>query len=314
MKGVDLARGFYEEYGKPMLEKEFADIFPLLAVGFTGRGSEHYGFDDNVSTDHDFEPGFIIFIPEEDKVDSRTAFLLERAYAKLPDEYMGVKRLRLSPVGGNRNGVKRISDYYSEAIGTPEGCLTTEAWLQIPDYALAEAVNGEIFYDGLGKVTSIRKGLMQMPEDVMRKRLAGNILIMAQAGQYNYERCLRHGEYEAAQLACNEFVNATMKTVFLLDKRYMPFYKWCFRAMRESEGTGIYAEDLSFLLNGDIQSVEITKRKCELIENISERVIADLVQRNLSVALSKELEEHAYSINDGIRDNMLRTMNIFAAV
>lgn len=314
MKGIELARGYYEEYGKPMLEKDFADILPLLAVGFTGRGSEHYGFDDEVSTDHDFEPGFIIFIPDEDIVDSRTEFRLERAYAKLPEEYMGVKRLRLSPVGGNRNGVKRISDYYADAIGSKDGVLSTEGWLRIPDYALAEAVNGEIFYDGPGVVTSIRKGLLEMPTDILRKRLAGNILLMAQSGQYNYVRCIKHGEYEAAQLACNEFVNAAMKTLFLLDGRYMPFYKWSFRALRESEGTRGYADDLAFLLNRDIRIEEIAKKKYEIIEDISSRVISVLIQRNLSEAVCGDLEKHAYSVNEGIKDIMLRMLNILTAV
>ena len=53
MNGLELARGYYEEYGKPMLEGGFADILPYLAIGFVGSGSEHYGFDDEVSRDHD---------------------------------------------------------------------------------------------------------------------------------------------------------------------------------------------------------------------------------------------------------------------
>ena len=87
MNGLELARGYYEEFGKPMLEADFANILPFLAVGFVGSGSEHYGYDDEISRDHDFEPGFCIFLPDEDVVDRRHAFQLERAYAKLPKEY-----------------------------------------------------------------------------------------------------------------------------------------------------------------------------------------------------------------------------------
>ena len=54
---------------------------------------------------------------------------------------------------------------------------------------------------------------------------------MAQSGQYNYRRCLAHGETGAAQLACDELVRSTMHAVFLLNRAYMPFYKWAFRAM-----------------------------------------------------------------------------------
>ena len=219
MKGLDIARGYYEEYGKPMLESEFADILPFLAAGFVGSGSEHYGYDDEISRDHDFEPGFCIFLPGEDVVDRRRAFQLERAYARLPKEYAGVRRQPLSPVGGNRNGVIRTEEFYLKAIGSANGELTVMQWLSLPDYALAEAVNGEVFFDHYGEFSRIREALMCMPEDVKLKRLAGNLLIMAQSGQYSFMRCLKHGEPEAAQLACIEFAGAAMKTSFLLQDR-----------------------------------------------------------------------------------------------
>ena len=61
MNGLELAKEYFENFGKPMLEKEFAELLPYLAVGFVGSGSEHYGFDDEISRDHDYEPGFCIF-------------------------------------------------------------------------------------------------------------------------------------------------------------------------------------------------------------------------------------------------------------
>lgn len=65
---------------------------------------------------------------------------------------------------------------------------------------------------------------------------------MVQAGQYNFLRCLKHGETEAAQLACVEFVKSAIKTFFLLNNRYAPYYKWSFRALRSLEG----CKDLTF--------------------------------------------------------------------
>lgn len=87
MRGIDISRAYFYEYGFPMLETEFESLMPFIAVAFVGRGSERFGFDDEVSRDHDFEPGFSIFIPDESVVDSRTAFKLERAYSKLPKEF-----------------------------------------------------------------------------------------------------------------------------------------------------------------------------------------------------------------------------------
>ena len=79
MKGLELSKRYFEEYGRPMLQKNFADVLSKLAVGLIGSGSECYGFDDDTSTDHDFEPAFCIFIPDEDIIDRKTAFNLERA-------------------------------------------------------------------------------------------------------------------------------------------------------------------------------------------------------------------------------------------
>ena len=75
MKGLEISKKFYEEYGKPMLEEGFPELMGLIAVGLVGSGSECFGFDDEVSRDHEFEHGFCIFLPDESKVDRRSEFL-----------------------------------------------------------------------------------------------------------------------------------------------------------------------------------------------------------------------------------------------
>ncbi len=314
MNGLEISRGFFEEYGKPMLERDFADILPYLAAGFVGSGSEHLGYDDEISQDHDFEPGFCIFLPSEDIIDRRTAFLLERAYEKLPKEYMGVKRQRISPVGGNRNGVLRTAEFYISKAGTPDGVLSNEMWLNLPDYALLEATNGEVFFDNLGEFSRIREVLQNQPEDIKLKKLAGNLLLMAQSGQYNFTRCLNHGEKQAAQIALFEFVNAAMKTLFILNDRYMPYYKWSFRALREFDTDGFYSDSLSLLLYGDNDDFDVADLKYETVEKIAGRIIDVLQERNLTKAICGDLEKHAYSVNDKISDSGLRNLNILAGI
>ena len=34
MKGLKLSRAYFEEYGRPMLEKDFPQLLPLLAAGW----------------------------------------------------------------------------------------------------------------------------------------------------------------------------------------------------------------------------------------------------------------------------------------
>ena len=100
MKGLELSRAYFERFGRPMLEEQFPELLPFLAAGLCGSGSECFGWDDEVSRDHDFEPGFCLFLPEEELVSRRQEFLLERAYAKLPAAFGGVERARMRPVGG----------------------------------------------------------------------------------------------------------------------------------------------------------------------------------------------------------------------
>lgn len=313
MKGIEISKAYFEEYGRPMLEKDFSDILPYLCVGMVGSGSDCYGFDDEISRDHDFEPGFCIFIPNEDVVDRRKEFLLERAYAKLPKEFMGLKRSLVSPVGGRRNGVIRISDFYLNKIGSADGKLSVLDWLTISESYLFEATNGEIFFDNYGEFSEIRNRIMNIPEDIRLKKLAGNMLLMAQSGQYNYGRCLSHGETGAAQLAVIEFVNAAMKSVFLLNKKYMPYYKWSFRAMRDLKLFSTFSDSFEYLLTSENDSVT-AQTKTDVIEDIASMIIGYLIDNEMTKAICGDLEKHAYSVNDSISDPNIRNMNIFTAV
>ena len=313
MKGLELAERFYEEYGKPMLMEQFSDMLPYLAVGLMGSGSECGGFDDEVSTDHDFEPGFCIFLPGEDVIDRQAAFRLERAYAKLPKEFMGYRRSAVAPAGGARHGVLRTAVFFTDKVGAPDGILTVSQWLTVPEHALFEATNGRLFYDGPGEVTGIRDALSQYPEDIRKKKLAGNLLLMAQAGQYNYRRCLSHGETGAAQLAVGAFVHALMRTVFLLNDAYMPYYKWSFRAMRALEKLSLLAETAEVLLTTDNEP-ETAESKIDMIEDAAADVIDELNAQGLTKAVCGDLEKHAYSVNDAIADGGIRNLHILAAV
>ncbi len=313
MKGLEICRNFYLEYGKPMIHEQFPEYENLIAVGLVGSGSECYGFDDEISRDHDFEAGFCIFLPGEDIIDRKIEFQLERAYAKLPKEYEGLKRSLISPVGSNRHGVIRTADFYREKIGSETGEMSISDWLTIDDFYLAEATNGEVFFDPEGGFTRIRNNISNMPEDIRLKKLAGNILLMAQSGQYNYTRCLEHGESGAAQLAVFNYVQATMRSVFLLNKEYMPYYKWSFRALRNLDKLSNLADLLEFLLTSENDEIS-SETKYSVIEDISSMLIDELQNQEITKAICGDLEKHAYSINDFIKDSEIRNLNILAGV
>ena len=313
MRGLELAQAYWAQWGRPMVEAQFPHLLPHIAAGLFGSGSECFGFDDEISRDHDFEPGFMLLLPGEDMVSRRDAFLLERAYAGLPREFMGLRRGLVQPVGGPRRGVLRAADFFTQKVGAPDGVLTVGQWLSTPEYALAEAVNGAVFFDGAGAVTAIRDRLSAYPEDIRRKKLAGNLLLMGQAGQYNYPRCIRHGEKGAAQLAAVEFVRRCMGAVFLLNGVYQPFYKWAFRAMRALPRLALLAELMEYLLTTD-NDPDMAAAKGEVMEGVAADVIGELRRQGLTKADSGDLEKHARSVNDAITDGDIRNLHILAAI
>lgn len=313
MKGLELAKRYYLEYGAPMIKESFPELEGIIAIGLVGSGSECLGYDDDISTDHDFEPGFCLFIPDEDVIDSKTEFLLERAYAKLPREFMGYSRSSTAPVGEKRHGVIRISDFFLRKVGTPDGELSLAEWFSVPEHALAEAVGGEVFRDDSGAFTSIRSRLSTMPRDVRLKKLAGHLLLMAQSGQYNYGRCISRGETGAAQLAVIEFVKSAMQVIFLLNDKYMPYYKWSFRALSELDKFSELAYSLEYLISSE-NTRENSTLKIDMIEDIASLIIEELNAQSLTEAICTDLEKHAYSVNDKITDNDIRNKNIFYAV
>ncbi len=312
MQGLELSKAFYLQYGKPMLEQQFSDVLEHIAVGLVGEGSECLGFDDALSQDHDFEPGFCLWITEADE--RALGFRLERAYAKLPKEFMGFRRSPLSPVGGNRHGVITIESFYTRFLGTSVIPEDLRWWLSVPSSALLSASNGEVFTDPAGIFSAVRDQLLAgYPEDIRRKKLAAHTVFMAQAGQYNYPRCLARGEQGAAQLAIFAFVKHAISAIYLLNNRYEPFYKWAYRGLRQLPVLGHIGDALQALTELD-NSEANAQAKQAIVEDIAAVLIQEYRSQGLSEAVCGDLEKHAYSIQDGIRDGILRNLHIMDGV
>ena len=66
MKGLELCRSYYEEVGAPALRERFPELMPRAAAGLCGQGSDCLGLDDEYSRDHDFGPGFCLWLSDAD--------------------------------------------------------------------------------------------------------------------------------------------------------------------------------------------------------------------------------------------------------
>lgn len=304
MRGIDEARKLYDDYGRDMISSFFPEYEEHIAVGLAGHGSQCFGFDDDISRDHDFQSGFCLWLTDVD--DIKIGAELQSAYLTIPANSSGGRSL----MGDTAVGVRRTGFFYSRYLGSEGAPESWRQWMSIPSWALAEAVNGQVFRDDLGEFSAVRSALLTgMPEDVRKKKLAARTFTMAQAGQYNYTRCLRHGEEGAAMLAVSEFVSAGADMIYLLNRRHMPYYKWALRGMDSLETLSDMRYPLEFLLTGpnDGPGQEL---KAGVIEDVSAAVIKELTAQGLTDSCQDFLEPHAYEITERIQNPEIREMNI----
>ncbi len=301
MRGLDEARTLYEEYGRPMLREQFPQLEGRVAVGLAGHGSECYGFDDEISRDHDFARGFCLWLTDED--DLLYGVALNRAYRSLPLGQSGPR----SALGEDNCGVRRSAFFYRRYTGSSGAPESWQQWLALPSHALAEATNGEVFRDDLGEFSAVRETLLHgMPEDVRKKKLAARLIEMAQTGQYNYPRCLRHGERGAAALELADFVRAACGAVYLLERRHMPYTKWMLRGMEGLPRLGALRPALEFLLTGE--GDEELRRG--VIEDLCATVAGELRRQGLSQGNWDYLEPHAFAVQQQIENPQIRALHI----
>ena len=148
-----------------------------------------------------------------------------------------------------------------------------------------------------------------MPEDVRKKKLAARLIAMAQSGQYNYARCLRHGEEGAAMLALAEFVRESCGAIYLLNRAHMPYYKWALRGLETLPLLGEMREPLSFLLTAE-NDADGQRVKQGVVEDICARVIEELRAQGLSDGGWDFLEPHAFAVRERIGNPEIRALHV----
>ena len=307
VKGLDLCRAYFNEVCYPLLEREFSNFLPRMAAGLIGEGSECYGFDDEISKDHDFGPSFQIYIPKEDM--PVYGERLKHRLATLPKTFQGFGARVESQYGDGRVGVFTIEDFYRKftaAEGVPE---TLSHWRQIPENALSTVTNGEVFFDNYGKFTQIREELKKgYPEDVRLKKIAARLMKMAQSGQYNFPRCNKRKEYVASRLALSEFMSVSMSLVYLLNHAYRPYYKWVHRGLLDLPILGQTAYEKMQRLS--ILSLEKDSKEMEwIVEEFCVACVEELKAQGLTSSSEAFLLAQGPEVLKRIQEPALRNSN-----
>lgn len=306
MRGLALSEDYFFSIGLPSFEKSFPSLAPGLAAGLVGDGSECYGFDDEISRDHDWGPGFAVWLDEKDV----SAFGRDLAnwYEGLAKSFAGRPPRRQSAWGGDRVGIFSVSDFYRKFIGAGRAPQGPDQWLALPENALAAATNGKVFLDRAGNFSAVRQKLLAFyPEDVRRKKIASRLMTAGQSGQYNFGRSAKRDDPVAAAYSRTKFFTDAFSLTFLLKRRYAPFYKWTAKA---AEGIPPPGPEMARLARALCVQADFAGQEA-LIEEMSGLILDELRAQGLSASSSDFLCDHGPEVQARIADPALRARNVW---
>ncbi len=298
ISGMELAKKFYFSFGEPMLKRNFSEIYSHIAIGLAGEGSECLGYDDEISRDHDYGAGFCIWVPDD--FPETILNSLKQAYDLLPKTYMGVSRVQTQHSSG-RVGVCRIGEFFSRILSMNHIPENQSEWLTADENMLAAACSGEIFADDSGYFSELRETLKKgYPESVRLRRLAQELALMAQSGQYNYFRMRQRGDIPTAQIYLAKFCISAMKAAHLCKKVYAPYDKWLLKSTKSLTGFEIFADEISELLtlnpSENINCFDILIK--QICNKIVQEVLPESMDNNIYLNdAAEKLSEMADKLN-----------------
>jgi hypothetical protein len=194
VNGIDLARAFYRD-----------DVAPRLAgvrhaAALLGEGSEVLGFDDEVSTDHDFGPRVQVFLDD--------------------------------PAAFTAPGVETatVASFFTARLGVDPGPgLGVADWLLTPTQILAGLTRGAVFHDPDGVLAGYRRRLRWYPDDVWRYALAAGWLKVAQEEAFP-GRTGSTGDDLGSRILAARLSRELIRLAFLVQRVWAPYAKWLGRA------------------------------------------------------------------------------------
>ncbi len=235
--GVELARAYYGEVVRPLLDQEFAGL-PYSAA-LIGPGSEVLSFDSWRSTDHDWGPRLQIFLAAQDDEAGRAEAVTEMLAARLPAEFHGYPTVFAASGAGEGEPaghwvtVAGLRRWLTDALGfDPLWHVGLLDWLAAPTQVLAEVTGGEVFHDGLGAgsqpgggLAAVRARLGWYPRDIWLHILACQWQRISQEEPFP-GRCAEAGDNLGSAVVTARLVRDLMRLALLMERRYPPYSKW----------------------------------------------------------------------------------------
>ena len=251
VKGLALSKRFFLEIGLPAISEKMPEALNIAAFGLMGEGSECLGFDDEISTDHDFGAGFCIFLKKDDY--DKYAQELTAIYNELPKEFLGYKRLNVR--GAHRVGVICIEDFCNYFLGAK----TIETWTEymkdnirtVNDRLFYNFFAGEIFMDNSNVFTKVQKKAKQLLEnelsDYWLYKQIVSLRLLSQLGQCNFKRMYEREDFLTATLLKHKFIEECLKYIHIVNRVLSPYDKWLKQSALQCDTLNCLIEQLEML-------------------------------------------------------------------
>jgi uncharacterized protein DUF4037 len=207
VSGISLSHRFYTSAVRPLLGGR------PHAAALLGEGSEVLGFDDEVSTDHDFGERVQIFLPPGA---APPAGLPPGAEVTTAGAFFAA-RLGIDPAADPAGG--------GPAGAPPAAGMGLVDWLTTSTQTLATLTAGAVFHDPDGDLARRREALRWYPDDVWRYALAAGWLRYAQEESF-VGRAGSTGDDLGSRLVAARLVRELVRLAFLLERRWAPYPKW----------------------------------------------------------------------------------------
>lgn len=257
MKGLEIARDFFFNWGLPCLKDEYPDLLGRLAAG-RFSGSDVLGADDDISKDHNWGPQFSLFLSKAD-FDQFGEALSALMNEKAPATWHGY---RVDGAGDKNVLVECVPSWIEKHIGFETFPQADSDWniivrhrrsggsVEPRESALYYLRYGALWLDNNAEFTRWRTALEKYPDSAWYARLAEECFRMWQYGQYNFiQRIAKRGDPLAVSLSLGEFVEGVMRIMLLLYRHYTPYWKWLAHEFRRLDRASHYAPLLETLVN-----------------------------------------------------------------
>ncbi len=209
MKGLEIARGFWKDWGEPHLKANFPKLYERAAIGKM-YGSDVLGADDEISRDHCWGPHFVLWLADDDFA-SHGKMLEAAMNAVAPNPWNGY---RLAGGGDKSVVVEGIGAYFEYNLHIREQPSGHTAWSVLTKYesGLYFIRHGAIWHDSLGVMSAWRRALARYPDSVRTERIADECFKIWHHGEYNFvQRMARRRDPLAISICLGEFVAAVIE-------------------------------------------------------------------------------------------------------